>query len=253
MASCEALAGLTALLCLIQLGHTGHTESVNSKIIGGHESLPHSKPWMAYITYSNEDGDTLVCGGFLIRKDLVMTAAHCFGRNTRVSLGLHSVGERNEQNTFSVLIYYRHSNYDSNTHESDIMILQIKRPVHLNDAIQIIGLPAKNKRVAVGTTCNVAGWGKIRNDMVSLVLMEVNVTVVNRRKCQEILNISISDSMMCAGTPGTKGDAAEGDSGGPLVCDSIATGIVSFGKEKPPGVYTQISSFLPWIRKIMSG
>ncbi|KAM4706804.1 mast cell protease 3-like [Discoglossus pictus] len=248
MAPHRAVIQLAALLCFIQLGHTG---PIKSKIIDGHEADPHSKPWMAYITYSNQAGETLMCGGFLVRRDMVMTAAHCFGRNTKVSLGLHSLSEKNAKNTYAVRLSHRHSNYESDTHDSDIMLLQLMDQVHLNDKIQVIALPKRNKRVPVGTMCNVAGWGKTRHGPGSQVLLEVNVTVVGNNKCRSVLDLPVSDAMMCAGQPGTKGDAAQGDSGGPLVCGGVATGIVSFGNEKPPGVYTQISSFLPWIRKIM--
>nr|XP_009683858.1 PREDICTED: LOW QUALITY PROTEIN: granzyme H-like [Struthio camelus australis] len=43
----------------------------------------------------------------------------------------------------------------------------------------------------------------------------------------------------------------KGDSGGPLVCNNVAKGIVSFGYENPPGVYTRIANYLPWSRKTM--
>ncbi|XP_060030137.1 granzyme B(G,H)-like [Erinaceus europaeus] len=45
----------------------------------------------------------------------------------------------------------------------------------------------------------------------------------------------------------------KGDSGGPLVCKNVAQGIISYGKKsgKPPMIYTNISSFLPWIKKTM--
>ncbi|XP_019490558.1 PREDICTED: mast cell protease 1A-like [Hipposideros armiger] len=45
----------------------------------------------------------------------------------------------------------------------------------------------------------------------------------------------------------------EEDSGGPLICNNMAQGIVSYGKNngKPPGVYTRISKFLPWMEKTM--
>ncbi|KAM4808262.1 mast cell protease 8-like [Rhinophrynus dorsalis] len=249
MALCIVIIQLTAILCCIPLGHTG---SLKYEIIGGQEAVPHSKPWMAYITYLNQAGERLVCAGFLIRKDFVMTAAHCNGRNMQVSLGLHSVKERNARNTFSVLRNYPHNNYESSTHENDIMLLQIKGQVTLSNTVKVIPLPKKNKRVAVGTVCNVAGWGQVAHHTIPSVLMEVNVTVVGIKKCQDVLKVPISDAMMCAGIPGSKGDAAKGDSGAPLVCEGEARGIVSFGIEKPPGVYTHISSFLPWIRKILS-
>lgn len=43
----------------------------------------------------------------------------------------------------------------------------------------------------------------------------------------------------------------QGDSGGPLVCNKVAQGIVSFGYDSPPGVYTRISNYLPWIKRVM--
>uniref|UniRef100_A0A8C0GAF1 Peptidase S1 domain-containing protein n=1 Tax=Chelonoidis abingdonii TaxID=106734 RepID=A0A8C0GAF1_CHEAB len=42
-----------------------------------------------------------------------------------------------------------------------------------------------------------------------------------------------------------------GDSGGPLVCNGVAQGIVSYGFQFPPSVYTRIAHYLPWIRKTM--
>uniref|UniRef100_A0A8C6G0M7 Peptidase S1 domain-containing protein n=1 Tax=Moschus moschiferus TaxID=68415 RepID=A0A8C6G0M7_MOSMO len=42
-----------------------------------------------------------------------------------------------------------------------------------------------------------------------------------------------------------------GDSGGPLVCDGVAQGIVSYGEDIPPDVYTRISRFQQWIKETM--
>ncbi|MEE6521988.1 hypothetical protein FKM82_020371 [Ascaphus truei] len=204
--SMAPLTQLAVLLCLIPQGHTG---SLKDRIIGGREAAPHSKPWMAYITYNNQAGERLVCGGFLVSRDFVMTAAHCAGRNTQVSLGLHSLDDKSAKNTFPVLVSNRHANYDSATHDSDIMLLKLKAKVHLNDAIQPIALPKKNKRVASGTVCNVAGWGQMGHGRVPRVLMEVNVTVVNNQRCQESIPVELSDAMMCAGQPGSNGDAAK--------------------------------------------
>lgn len=46
------------------------------KIIGGHEAVPHSRPYMVFLR-GDENGSPRYCGGFLLNEDFVITAAHC--------------------------------------------------------------------------------------------------------------------------------------------------------------------------------
>ncbi|XP_044621782.1 granzyme B-like isoform X3 [Equus asinus] len=45
----------------------------------------------------------------------------------------------------------------------------------------------------------------------------------------------------------------KGDSGGPLVCKNVIQGIVSYGRisRTSPRAFTKVSSFLPWLNKMM--
>ena len=52
---------------------------LSGKIIGGHEAEPHSRPYMAFLQFKTS-GKPNHCGGFLVREDFVLTAAHCLGR-----------------------------------------------------------------------------------------------------------------------------------------------------------------------------
>lgn len=47
------------------------------KIIGGHEVNPHKRSYMVFLRLVNKADELKGCGGFLIREDFVMTAAHC--------------------------------------------------------------------------------------------------------------------------------------------------------------------------------
>ncbi|XP_035269174.1 uncharacterized protein LOC118225194 [Anguilla anguilla] len=71
-------------------------------------------------------------------------------------------------------------------------------------------------------------------------------------------NEDITPRMMCAGGNADKRGFCQGDSGGPLVCSGLAVGIVSFNYNynctypSLPNVYTQISKFLPWVKKYIN-
>lgn len=50
-----------------------YSGGMKSGIIGGNEVDRHSRPYMASVQFKKAH----MCGGFLIRKDYVLTAAHC--------------------------------------------------------------------------------------------------------------------------------------------------------------------------------
>ncbi|KAG8517412.1 Hyaluronan-binding protein 2 [Galemys pyrenaicus] len=88
-------------------------------------------------------------------------------------------------------------------------------------------------------------------------LLDAKVKLISNTLCnsRQLYDRMIDDTMICAGNlqkPGA--DSCQGDSGGPLTCEKDGTyyvyGIVSWGLEcgKVPGVYTQVTKFLNWIK-----
>merc|ERR1712107_535381 len=69
-------------------------------------------------------------------------------------------------------------------------------------------------------------------------------------KCMEKVTLL---TMMCAGFQAGGKDSCQGDSGGPFMCGNQLSGVVSWGygcaNAGYPGVYTQTSYFLHWIKK----
>ncbi|KAL0979886.1 hypothetical protein UPYG_G00191130 [Umbra pygmaea] len=229
-----------------------------AKIIGGKEVKPHSLPYMALLV--NKNG--LLCGGILIQKQWVLTAAHC-NEIMAVFLGVHNSTQVKLQNIKKVKVkkIFAHPNYINTTKGDDIMLVQLNGPVDLSNKINFIQIPKPVDDIPAGTVCFVAGWGltneKDKNSD-SDVLLSVNVTVIDRETCNssDYYNKDpvIRNEMLCAGyVNDVPADSCMGDSGGPLVCEGLLRGVVSFGRgcgdKKYPGVYTFISKYDNWIKE----
>uniref|UniRef100_A0A8D2M9A7 Peptidase S1 domain-containing protein n=1 Tax=Zonotrichia albicollis TaxID=44394 RepID=A0A8D2M9A7_ZONAL len=213
------------------------------RIIGGRKVKAHSRPYMAYLEIQG-DPKNYSCGGFLIRPDAVLSAAHC---NVTVILGAHNRKSREQsQQKIRVRQWVIHPEYCPDDLKNDIVLLK----VWPNRSFLPEGSPLADVRV--GSECNVPGWGRtsVRGQM-SDVLMEVKLKVQKEEICKQFLPDYEPQSMICVGDENSKKAAYEGDSGGPLVCKKKAHGIVSHVCPCNifPEVFTRISHFEPWIRE----
>nr|XP_005996400.2 PREDICTED: mast cell protease 1A-like isoform X2 [Latimeria chalumnae] len=225
-------------------------------IIGGKEAKPHSRPYMAYLKVA-VGNRTKRCGGFLVRDNFVMTAAHCNG--ITVLLGVHDLEEPEDdtRQTFTVKTYHVHPKFYAVNLSNDIMLLELDKRATLNNVVNTIKLPVKYEAdIAPQTMCSVAGWGTMADNNLSEKLNEVNLTVISRKECRKYFleSRSITKQVICAGDPADNKLSYRGDSGGPLVCNDVAEGIVSCGLQipRPPGIYTRIANYICWINKIIT-
>ncbi|KAI3371999.1 hypothetical protein L3Q82_006870 [Scortum barcoo] len=231
-----------------------------SEIINGKQVQPHSLPFMALL-----ENKVPACGGILIHPSWVLTAAHCAVHAKNVLLGVHSIKaqEKDSRQVRKVKTQVPHPCYDKEENVNDLMLLKLDKPVKETKTVKILPLRDTVKEPAGGSQCLVAGWGKTKNtaNQMSDVLMAVNVTVIDRVKCNSAeyygLTTVITRSMICAGSDGSNSaDTCQGDSGGPLLCNGVLVGVTSFGKRcgliTKPGVYAFLSKKqLTWIKKTM--
>ena len=130
-------------------------------------------------------------------------------------------------------------------------------PNHLIPGIESICMPTRG--TVKGTHVSqyiITGWGLTEKNSRSDILLQALVPFVDSNTCRRTLNVKISYSQICAG--GRTQDACAGDSGGPLQnygknSQMIQFGLISYGqrncaKYNVPTVYTNIATFMDWIR-----
>lgn len=155
------------------------------------------------------------CGGAVIGKNLVLTAAHCLqgGKEyLRIVIGDHRLEERDlHERSFKVESILIHPDFRKDgPYSNDIAIIKLKAHtgIGFNTHVRPICLPDPNERIPVGTLCSVTGWGiQKAEDLKSLssVLRVAMVPIMDTEMCRDSSinggrHQKILDSMLCAGS-----------------------------------------------------
>ncbi len=207
--------------------------------------------------------DTHFCGGALIKKNWVLTAAHCVQGSSaiKIVIGLLNQSEKQDAEVFTTLKIISHPQFDANTLDYDYALIQLSgnskyRPIELNKSE--IDIPLINDKLFAWTS----GWGTTSEDSYDLtdLLLKVELPLVSKDTCNSAAayNGQVLDRMICAGFPlGGKG-ACQGDSGGPLFIrqakgNYTLIGIGSWaegcGKKNKFGIYSKINVVVDWLNR----
>ncbi|MHB0996306.1 MAG: serine protease [Elusimicrobiales bacterium] len=220
------------------------------KIVGGVQATKGEFPFIVSLRSSY---GSHFCGGSLIKKNWVLTAAHCVegGYLKGVAIGLNNQADTVGVEKFTVLQIVKHPGWNTNTMENDFALVKLSA----DSAYEPIALNAKEITSKVDFVT--AGWGTTsEGGSVSKNLMKVTVPFVDKQTCLKAYS-DVTDSMICAGYPEGGKDSCQGDSGGPLMMGTgsarVLAGVVSWGegcaRPNKYGVYSKVNGALDWINK----
>ncbi|KAH8324037.1 hypothetical protein KR074_008618 [Drosophila pseudoananassae] len=204
-------------------------------------------------------GSDHFCGGAIISKDVILTAAHCLflsswklkPRDIEVVAGTPKrMTKTSTTQVMKAKNVISHSQYGSQHNSYDIGVVILDGALYFDASVASIEVTQSPARV--GKQCTTLGWGAvINNGPFPNEIVYAKLVIQPRDKCLAY-GTSFQSGMLCVSNPSDDdSDGCEGDSGSPLICDGKIYGIVSFGRgcgePRFPGVYTDVYMFLRWI------
>ncbi|XP_039492861.1 chymotrypsin-2 [Drosophila santomea] len=252
---------LSAIIALLTIAGVSHGAPQMGRVVNGTDSSVEKYPFVISMRSSSGSHS---CGGSIISKQFVMTAAHCTDGRTASSLSVqYGVTQINATgpNVVRVKKIIQHEDYNPyNNYANDISLLLVEEPFEF-DGVTVA--PVKLPELAFATPQTDAGgegvligWGlNATGGYIQSTLQEVGLKVYSDEECTERHGGRTDPRYhICGGVDeGGKGQCS-GDSGGPLIYNGQQVGIVSWSI-KPctvapyPGVYCKVSQYIDWIKK----
>jgi len=268
-------------------------QQYEGRIIGG-EPVPNGKyRYIAAVLdkrWGNGAYQQQFCGGTLIDRDSVLTAAHCFGSNSNPENFRVALGRADLTSGTGVIVdvkrIFRHPRYNGSSR--DAAVLKLSRPVSNIPKISLAKVTSGNRLEKPGSSALVAGWGNTVKQSFSYPncaptgqvsypkrMREARVPILRDSYAAYVYNTFLPDhgyncgryvsGTMIAADKDGKG-TCQGDSGGPLIRIverngnkvHVQIGIVSWGAgcayDGYPGVYAEVNSkqIAPFIKSAAS-
>ncbi len=261
-----ALGGGAALPALAADGDG----SVETQIVGG-TAVPNGEyPFMASLQERKNNQPPAkehFCGGTLIDRDSVLTAAHCAAyikrevpaRMLRIVVGVTELNSdqgqaRRIRSHSDIRVHPRYHGGRSAAY--DAAVIELERPVSFNPIK--LATADQNRLEKPGRKARIAGWGNTIQQTPPFYLepnsypnrmRAATVPLVSDARAEDVYGSSYFPRLMVAAGKEGK-DTCDGDSGGPMWATTPQgrrqIGITSFGAgcgaQGYPGVYTEVNA-----------
>uniref|UniRef100_A0A182KCI6 Peptidase S1 domain-containing protein n=1 Tax=Anopheles christyi TaxID=43041 RepID=A0A182KCI6_9DIPT len=236
-------------------------------------------PWHTAIYHWEKTKFEYVCGGSIVDRNTILTAAHCLFTSRgkikldqlSVQVGRNQLSEasaRSQEHQAEQLII--HPGFNPNSVADDIALIRLATDITMTRYVQPVCLWSlePNLDLIVGRNGTVVGFGLTEHDRVSDYLRQAAIGVVDSWTCiesdREVYGATLTATMFCAG--GTAGvSVCNGDSGGGMFFEIgenwYVRGIVSFMPLRENiglcdgtkyTVFTDVAKYRGWIGQFIN-
>ncbi|XP_071056951.1 chymotrypsin-like elastase family member 2A isoform X2 [Onthophagus taurus] len=255
-------------------------------IVYGQKTSIGQFPWHAALYHSRGVGLQYVCGGSLVSRYHVITAAHCVTSirsaqalrpdNMLIYLGkyyLNRWGSPGVQN-HEVAKIIRHPKYNGKMYQNDVAVLKMASAAEFTDYVRPVCLWEGDLNInsVVGNLGSVVGWGFNEYGKLTEELIKLDMPIVSKDTCiysfpDFYVRYTTSDTFCAGFTNGST--VCNGDSGGGMVFQRSAgsgrkvyqlRGVVSLSvalqnefkcDPKHYVVFTDVAKYLDFIKNAM--
>ncbi|XP_014223679.1 chymotrypsin-2-like [Trichogramma pretiosum] len=215
-----------------------------------------------------------LCGGSIIHKRYILTAAHClydFTNDTqaiKVTVGTNQLrdGDATVYNAEALILHEKYTpklldvKKNKTLQHNDIALIRLTQDIEFKDKVKPIELATTDNYYNEGNKLIITGWGRRGSNITGLPndMLMAMANVHNFKDCVATWDrvTRIDEGMFCYRGP-KKESSCNGDSGGPAISVQnnrligIVKGSYFCGEDKYPSLLMKVSYYVPWIKKNM--